>query len=57
MCKLKQITDELGSYIAEAEDNFMLKKAMAPLRLVLVWMKSVNTKLAELEQRNGGLNG
>ncbi|WP_281222787.1 hypothetical protein [Photobacterium sanguinicancri] len=57
MCKLKQITDELGSYIAEAEDNFMLKKAMAPLRLVLVWMKSVNAKLAELEQRNGGLNG
>lgn len=54
MDKQNRITQELEKQVKAAEGNFMLKQFMAPLRLVIVWMKGVNEKLQELEQQQGG---
>ena len=54
MDKQNRITQELEKQVKDAESNFMLKQFMAPLRLVIVWMKGVNEKLQELEQQQGG---
>lgn len=49
--KQRQITEELGTFIQEAEGNFMLKKAMAPIRLVYVWIKTVNESMEDIANR------
>ncbi|MGR5149664.1 hypothetical protein ACQKP8_24340 [Photobacterium alginatilyticum] len=49
--ELNQITSELQQELDKAKGNMFVKKVLAPLRLILVWMNGVNEKLTELEQR------
>ncbi|WP_261604092.1 hypothetical protein [Photobacterium sp. TY1-4] len=42
MDKLTQITNELKGEVEKAKRNPFASKIMAPLRLVLVWMQTVN---------------
>lgn len=51
MEKQKQIAKELEQQINEAGKNPFAKGFIAPLRLLMVWIKNTNERLDSMEKR------